>query len=103
MTDTHSADPGADVTSEAVQINIGGEPGVISAREAAQRLASFRHKRQEADTETPQATERPEAAAPEPAHESADEADAAPLETEATGETQAADPVEEPLLELPRS
>lgn len=86
-----------------VQIPAVGES--MGASEAGKALAAFRQKRQETATaETPQAKAAPEPAAPEPATpESADEADAAPQETEATGETQATDPVEEPPLELPRS
>lgn len=73
----------------------------MTAGDAARALASYRHKKQ--NPETSQASEAPEPAAREPAQESADEADAALPETEATGETQATDQAETPPLELPRS
>lgn len=73
----------------------------MSVGDAARALASHRYKKQNPDT--PEAKAAPEAAAPEPATESAEQADAAPQETEATGETQASDPAETPPLDLPRS
>jgi hypothetical protein len=87
-----------------VQIPTTGDNAVMSAREAARTLASFRHKQQDGPADTqPAPQERPIEAAPEPATQSGDEPDAAPQETEATGETQATDPAAEPPLELPRS
>ncbi len=76
----------------------------MSAREAAQALASFRYKPKEAAAETPAAPAVEREAAPvEAVTESADEAGAAPQEIEATGETQATDPPDEAPLDLPRS
>jgi hypothetical protein len=104
MINIHSADPGPSEAISVVEIPTTGDNAVMSARDAARTLASYRHKRTETPTETQPATpERPQPAAPQATTESADEAVAAPLETEATGETQATDPASEPPLELPRS
>lgn len=74
----------------------------LSAREAAQRLASFRVKKNEQPVQATQ--ERQEPAAREPVTPSGDEPEAAPLEAEAPGETtETPDPAEAQPIEPPRS
>jgi hypothetical protein len=96
MTDVQS-----DAPISLVEIATTGDNSVMSAREAAQALASFRHKR----TEEPNSQEAPEPAADEPAIESGDELEAGTDENPPTGdETESAtDTAAEPPIEPPRS
>jgi hypothetical protein len=99
MSDVVQAAPeGAAVTETYTPVTAPGE-GNISLRDAARALASARK---------PKEPKEPEAPASDPAIEVsedqrlADEANAAPPE-EAPGETQEADPADEPSIEPPRS
>lgn len=102
MTDqTAGSEPAATIVE--LPASAGDKP-VMSAREAAQALASFRHKR----TEEPnsQAQDAPETAAEdEPASESGDELETGTDENPPTGdETESAtDTAAEPPIEPPRS
>lgn len=101
--------------SDVMAVETGGEPVSVpftppteadntptNISEAARQLSSWRAKQREPQEPKSEAPAAPDAAAAEQPESEAQANDAAPP-VEATGETQATDPVEEQPLDLPRS
>jgi hypothetical protein len=101
MSDGTDALPGGELTTPVSQ----PVEGPVNVRQAAEALKQARDAseagRTLAQQRRPQTQEAPAQAVEH--QESAVEADAAPQETEAPGETQEADPAEQPPIEPPRS
>lgn len=105
MSDTHAAQSGGETVSVVpFTPPVEADKTPTNITEAARQLSSWRAEQRKPKAETTEAPAAPAeaAAAAEPPKSEAKAEDAAPQE-EATGETQATDPVEEQPLELPRS
>lgn len=95
MSDEANAPVGGGVVS-AAPANTPASDSPLTVREAAEAYAA-RHERKEPEN----SSEGAEPAATDP--KLADEANTAPVEEQANGETQEADPAEKPTIEPPRS
>ena len=99
MSDVHAVESGSEIVSVPFSPPAEADNTQININEAGRQLSSWRAKQRDPKSEpTPAA---PVEAAVEQPESEAQADDAAPPQ-EATGETQATDPVEQPL-ELPRS
>lgn len=116
MSDVNGAAAPAETAN--IPVAVAGGDGPITARDAARSVSDWRHKlnaqmrnstaaREPAVQQANGAAPAAEPATPAPAGNESDAVqaadDAAPVETPAPGETQAADPATEPPIELPRS
>jgi hypothetical protein len=100
-----AADTGAAPPAATVQVTLAGDKP-LTAREAARSLSSLREKRDDPSnqsTQDPPPARREQAAPADPALPSGDEPDAAAAPPQPPGETEGAEPAEEPPIEPPRS